>query len=237
MDDVAMTIGHDLKFNVARIYEELLQVHLIVSKCFLGLMTRAVESGFKAWLIMRSAHSAAAAAARCLDHHRVTKLLCDFHRLFLCLNDSIAAGRYRHADFTRSRTSSVLVAHRLHRTRGRADELDIAAFADFHEMRILGEEPIARMNRVNIADLGRAHDPIDFQITFKAGRRTDTDRFIGELDVQRIDVCLRIDRESANAEFLAGANYPQRDLSAISNENLLEHGTGRLSFANQRAPA
>src|SRR5512133_521679 len=121
-------------------------------------MTRAMESGFKAWFIMRSAHPAAAAAGGRLNHHRVTKLLCDFHRLILCLHDSIAAGRYRHADFARSRASSVLVAHRLHRTRGRADELDIAAFADFYEMRILSEELIAGMNRVNIADFGRVND-------------------------------------------------------------------------------
>ena len=46
MDDVAVAIGYDLKFNVARIYDELLQVDLIVSKCLLRLMTRAVESGF-----------------------------------------------------------------------------------------------------------------------------------------------------------------------------------------------
>src|SRR6478752_350364 len=140
MDDVAMAIGHDLKFNVARIDDKLFQIHLIAAKCFLRLMTRTVESGFKAGLIVRGAHPAAATAGGRLDHHRVTKLLCDFHRIFLCLNYSIAAGRYWHADFARSRASSVLVAHRLHRTRGRADELDIAAFADFHEMRILGEE-------------------------------------------------------------------------------------------------
>src|SRR5947208_2001852 len=208
MDDVATTIGHDLKFNVARVEDELFQIHLIVSKCFLSLMTRAVESGCKAWLIVRSAHSAAAAAAGRFNHHRVPELFCDSHRLILCLNDSIAAGGYRHAGFPRSRTSSVLVTHRLHRTRGGADELDVAAFADFHEMRILSEEPIAGMNRIYIADLRGAHDPIDFQITLKAGRRTNADRFIGELDVQRIDVCFRIDCEGANAEFVAGANHP-----------------------------
>src|SRR6266446_5591412 len=171
-------------------------------------MTRAMESGLKTWLIMRSAHPAAAAAGGRLNHHRVTKLLCDSHCLILCLNDSIATGRYRHAGFACSGTSSVLVAHRLHRTRGRADKLDVAAFADFHEMRVLSEEPIAGMNRVNIADLGRAHDPVDFQITLKAGRRTDADRFVGELNVQRIDVCFRIDCEGADAQLVAGANHP-----------------------------
>jgi hypothetical protein len=187
-----MAIGHDLKFNVARIEDKLFQIHLIVSKCFLRLMTRAMESGFKAGSLC-AARIPRPPRRRRLDHHRVTKLLCDFHRLFLCLNDSIAAGVTGTPTLRAAATSSVLVAHRLHRTRGRADELDVAAFADFHEMRILGEEPIAGMNRVNIADLGRAHDPIDFQITLKAGRGTDADRFIGELDVQRIDVCFRID--------------------------------------------
>src|SRR4029453_15834525 len=137
MDDVTMAIGHDLKFNVARVEDELFQIHLIVSKCFLRLMTRAMESGFKAGLIMRSAHAAAATAGSRLDHHRVPKFFRDLYRLVLCLDDSIAAGGYRYAGFARSGTSSVLVAHRLHRTRGRADELDIAAFANFHEMRIL----------------------------------------------------------------------------------------------------
>src|SRR5215470_10190391 len=111
MDDVAMAIGHDLKFNVARIYDELFEVHLIVSKCFLRLMARAVESGFKTWLIMCSAHPAAAATAGRLNHHRVPELLCDFHRFILCFNDSITAGRYWHAGFACGRTSSVLVAH------------------------------------------------------------------------------------------------------------------------------
>src|SRR5215469_3602695 len=119
MDDVAMAIGHDLKFNVARIYDKLFQVHLVVSKCFLRLMTRAVESGFKAWLIMRGAHPPATATAGRLNHYRVPELLCHFHRLILCLNDSIAAGRYRHTDFACSSTSGVFVAHGLHRTGGR----------------------------------------------------------------------------------------------------------------------
>src|SRR2546430_9995665 len=208
MHDVAMAISHDLKFNVARIEDELFQIHLTVPKCFLRLMPRAMESRLRVWLVVRSADAASTAAAGRFNHHRVPKFPCGFHRLSLCLDDSIAAGRYRHAGFARSRTSRVLVAHRLHRTRRRADELDVAAFADFHEMRILSEESVAGMNRINIADLGRAHYAIDPQITLKAGRRTDADRFIGELDVQRINVCFRIDCEGANAEFVAGANHP-----------------------------
>src|SRR5262249_52168524 len=116
VNDVAMAVGHDLKFNVARIDDELFQIDLIASKSFLRLMTSAVKSGFKTWFIMRSAHSATAAAGGCFNHHWITKLPRDFHRVILGLDDSIAARRYRHAGFARCRTSSVLVAHRLHRT-------------------------------------------------------------------------------------------------------------------------
>src|SRR5262245_51828304 len=132
---------------------------------------------------MRSPHPAATAAGSRFYHHWVAKFFCDFHRVVLCLDNSIAARRYRHAGFACSRTSSVLIAHRLHRTRGRSDELDVAAFADFHEMRVLSEESVAGVNRVNVANLGRAHDSIYSQITFKAGRRSDANCFIGELDM------------------------------------------------------
>src|SRR5690349_24020391 len=97
--------------------------------------------------------------------------------------------------------------------RGRADELDVAAFADFYEMRVLRQKSVAWMNRVNVAYFGRAHDPIDPQITVKAGSGTDANRFIGKVDVQRIDVRFRIDCERTNAQFITGANDSQGDLS------------------------
>ena len=125
-------------------------------------MTGAMEGRLQAGFIMRSAHPPAAATASRLYHHRITKLPCDLHRIFFCLNDSIAARSDRYASFACSRTSSVLIAHCLHRMRGRPDELDVTAFADFHEMRVLGEEAVTRMNRVDVADLGCAHDPIYF---------------------------------------------------------------------------
>jgi hypothetical protein len=56
-------------------------------------------------------------------------------------------------------------------------------------MRVLGKEPITGMNCIDIADLGCAHDAVDFQIAFRAWRRTDADGFICQLNMQRIDVC------------------------------------------------
>src|SRR5947208_10004424 len=148
-----MPVSHDLKFNVARIDNHLFQIHLLISECLLGFMTGAVEGRLQARFVMRSAHSPAAATANRLYHHRITKLPCDFYRIFLCLNDSIAARCNRYASLACSRTSSVLIAHCLHRMRGRPDELDVTAFADFHEMGVLGEEAVTWMNRFDVAVL------------------------------------------------------------------------------------
>ena len=106
---------------------------------------------------------------------------------------------------------------------GRPDELDFAALADLREMRVLGEKSVAGMDRIDVADFGRAHDAIDLQITIGARRRADADRFVGQLHMERIDVRLGVNRERADAEFLAGANDAQRDFAAIGDQDFFEH--------------
>src|SRR4029077_5956466 len=130
MDNVTMTIGNNLKFHMMRIDDELLEIDLVVSESFLGFMTGAVKSGPQGWFIVRHAHSASAPASGRFDHYRVTDFLCDFDRVVLCLDNSIASRCHGHAGFSRGAPRCILIAHRLHRLRRRPDELDIAAFTD-----------------------------------------------------------------------------------------------------------
>ena len=176
---------------------------------------------------MRRAHSAPAAAGDGLDHHRVADLFGDLDRLALGLDDPIAPRRDRHAGFARRGPGGILVAHRAHRGRRRPDELDVAALADLGEVRVLGQESVAGMNRVDVADFRRADDAIDLQITVGARGRADADRFVGQLHVERIDVRLGVDRQRADAEFLAGANDAERDFAAIGDEDFFEHAKWR----------
>src|SRR6266540_5154296 len=99
MHDVAMAVRDDLKFNVVRISDELFEIDLVIPKRFLRLVTRTMEGRFKAGLVVRGAHSTPARAGSRFDHHRVTDLLCDLHRLVFCLDDSVASRRYWHAGF------------------------------------------------------------------------------------------------------------------------------------------
>ena len=172
---------------------------------------------------MRRAHPAAAAAGDGFDHHRVTDFLRDLDRLlFVSTMPSLPGVTGTPALRAQARAEFLSPIARI-ALRRRPDELDFAALADFGEVRVLGQKSVAGMNRIDVADFGRAHDAIDLQITFRARRRADADRFVRQLDVQRIDVRLGINREGANAEFFAGANDAQRNFAAIGDQNFFEH--------------
>src|SRR5689334_102576 len=103
---------------------------------------------------MRRTHSTTPAPSNRLDHQRIAKFPGRSHCVFLGLDDSVTTRCDRHPRFARSGTGSVLVAHRLHRASRRPDKFDVAAFADFHEVRVLGEKSVAWMDRIYIADFG-----------------------------------------------------------------------------------
>src|SRR4029077_1935141 len=121
-------------------------------------------------------------------------------------NYAVASGRDGYTCSARKLPRQIFIAHRPHRTGRRPDEMNVTALAYFGEVRVLRQKSVTGMNRVDIAHLGSTHDAIDFQITFRARRRANANRFIRQLDVERIDIRFRIDREGANAKFSAGAN-------------------------------
>src|ERR1700746_3758451 len=63
----------------------------------------------------------------------------------------------------------------------------------------------------------------DIEIRIARSRRTNADRFIGELHMHRIGVGSRMDRHGRDAEFLSGAQNPQGNFATVGNENLVEH--------------
>ena len=79
------------------------------------------------------------------------------------------------------------------------------------------------MDRVGAGDLGRADDGRHVQIAVEAPRRADADVLVGEADVQRVLVGLRVDRHGLDAELAARADDAQRDLAAVRDQNLVEH--------------
>ena len=120
-----------------------------------------MESLNQAWIVVRDSHAAPAAARRGLDDDRILEGVCFLERLLLGIDDAMAAGGYGNSRLAHGFSGVGLVSHRPHLFRPGADECDITTFADFGKMCIFREEAVSRMDRIHIADLAYADDPLD----------------------------------------------------------------------------
>ena len=73
------------------------------------------------------------------------------------------------------------------------------------------------MDRLGIGQFRGTDNGIKIQVTLRTGCRTDADTLVGQLDMQRLTVCLRIDRNRLNAHLFAGANDADSDLATVCN--------------------
>jgi hypothetical protein len=137
--------------------------------------------------------------------------------LGLALDQPLAAGHGGHFDLLGQFPGGVFVAEQGHRLVGRPDELDLATAANLGEMRILGKETIARMNRLHVADFGRADDPIDLQIAVGGLGRTDAVGLVGQAQVGGAAIGFTEDGDRLDAQFAAGAKDAQSDFTTIGN--------------------
>jgi hypothetical protein len=118
-----------------------------------------------------------------------------------------------------------------------ADEFDADGLADFGEVGVLGEEPIAGMDGVCPGDLGRAQDVGNISVAESGVRRPDADLLVGCAHMKARGIGLGIDRDGLNAEFLTGTNYAERDLTAIGYQHFLEHASTPMWIEGRRLRA
>src|SRR5258708_11459720 len=79
------------------------------------------------------------------------------------------------------------------------------------------------MDRIYVRDFSRADHSRNVQVTQRELGRPDADRLVGEAHRQRVAVRLAINGDGADAQLLARADDAQGDLSAIGNQDFLEH--------------
>jgi hypothetical protein len=111
VDDLAVLVTEDLKFNMMGIDDQFLDVNIRVSEGLFRLHPCTVKSLHKASFIVGHAHPATATASDRFDHHGVSDLACDLDRFLLIGNDAIAAGRDGNTSFFGAFAGAVLVTH------------------------------------------------------------------------------------------------------------------------------
>ena len=149
VDRILVLVGQDLDFDMARVLEELLHVDRRVAEGCAGLGAGHGDRAVQRRLGMHHPHAAATAAAGGLDDHRITHRPGNLHDFLGIVGQCALGARHdRHARFAHGVLGRHLVAHQADRVGARADEDESALFDPLGEVRILGQEAVARMDRL-----------------------------------------------------------------------------------------
>ena len=105
----------------------------------------------------------------------------------------------------------------------RTDECDLVLVENIRETRVLGQKTVAWMNGVSAGDLACSDDRGNVEIAVARRRRPDAYALIGQLDVHRVLVGGRIDRNGRDAELLGRTQDSERNLAPVGDQDFIEH--------------
>ena len=149
---------------------------------------------------MDHAHAATAAARARLDEHGVADFAGNAKNFLRIIGQStVAAGNAGNARIDHRLFGVDLVAHQTDGCRSRADKRQTGLRDALGKIRILGQEAEARMNGLTAGSQRRRNDIIHIQVAVRRTGRTDADRFVRDLRVQRFAVSLGVNGHRDNA--------------------------------------
>ncbi len=207
----ALTIAQHLDLDVAGALQQSLDVESAVAEGGLGLGPRHREEVLELVGRAGDAHALAAAAGGRLDHDREANLLGRFACRARIVYRIFSPGDHRDPGFGHRPARGDLVAHLPDLRGGRPDEHEVGGLADLCELGVLGEEPVAGVNRIGASDLSRRGRP-------------DADVLVRETHVQRLAIGLGMHGYGRDAELAAGTYDAERDFPAISDQDFLKQG-------------
>ena len=180
--------------------------------------------------LVHDAHPAAAAAEARLDHQRDSRsraasAATSAGSVSAC---SVPGTVGTPADCA-SRLAAVLSPNASSCSGVGPDERDAGVLARARERRVLRQEAVARMNRVDALRLGDRDDRLDVEIRahrLAALRRADEERLVGLEAVQREAVFVAVDRDGPQPEFGGGPEAADGDFRAVGDEQFPHSGDG-----------
>ena len=226
MNGVALRVAEHLNLDVARLGEIFLEIDGIAAERGPGFDPGGVDRLRNVVGTPGDLHAAAPSARRSLDDHRIADRGCDLARFGFVPDGALGARDARDPETLGGAFGLDLVAHHADVLGPRADEHDVVLLQDFRETRVLGQKAVARMNGVGAGDLARRDNGGNVEITVARRRRADAHALIGELDVHRVPVGGRIDRDGRDAELLGRTHDPERDFAPVGDQDLIEHRGG-----------
>ena len=223
VDDVAVRIAEHLDLDVPRRFDVALQQHPVAAERAGGLALAALQRGQEFIGTADDAHALAAAAVGGLDHQREAdafRLPCQQVRRLVLAG---IAGHHGNPGGLHQLLGTGLAAHLPHRGRLRADEHDAGRFHRFGELRVLAQEPVARMDGLRAAAPGDLQDRVAAQVAVLRPRPADRPGLVGQTHVLRAGIGFGEHRHGADAQPARGTDHPAGDLAAVGNQDRVEH--------------
>jgi hypothetical protein len=224
VDDVPVLVTHDLKLDVPRTLQVLLDIHITVPKRGQRLGARQLKGPREVVGVAGHAHALSPASRRGLDDHGKANGLRELQRRFRIVDRPRRPRNDRHTDLHHRLSGGGFVPHEPNLLRRRSDKRHVGRGAGLGELGVLGEETVAGMDCVGPRDLGRGDDARDAEVRLARRRGTDADVVVGETDMERLAVGLGIHGHGLNAQLPTRADDPQRDFAAVRDQHLSKHG-------------
>ncbi|MCY1397606.1 hypothetical protein D9M71_126150 [compost metagenome] len=219
---VAEGVGEDLRFDVLRVDDALLEEDFRRAERLGGFGNHARVGLFQLGARVAATDATTATTGGGLEHHRVADAVTFAQGLFEVGDVAFGAGGDRYAGLDHAAARFGLVAHAAdHFGRG-TDELDPALGADIRQLGVFGEETVARVQGVAAGLDRQIHQFARVQVS-RQGVITDAVSLIGALDVQGVPVGIGVDGHRADAHFGASAHDADGDLTTVGDQDFLDH--------------
>ena len=196
---IAVVIAQNLHLDMARIVNIFFHVQAAVTEVGDSLCSGAVVRVLEVLDALRHADALAAAAGGRLEHDRIADALGLGDGFVKITQRAVRAERDRNACGDRVALCLGFVAHQTDGCRSRADKRQTGLRDALGKIRILGQEAEARMNGLTAGSQRRRNDIIHIQVAVRRTGRTDADRFVRDLRVQRFAVSLGVNGHRDNA--------------------------------------
>ena len=236
VDQVAVLVAQHLHLDVLGANHQLLDEHRVVAERLARLGLRARDRLLELRLGSHHAHAAPAAAACRLDEHGVAHLGREGPCVIHAVDGLGRAGHHRHPRLLGDLASGDLVAQRVDGLGRGADELDAGVAALARERGPLGQQPIPRVDGVDLVVLGQRHDLVLGQVgRHRIQPPAHQVRLVRLVAVQVDPVLLREDRDGPDAELGAGAEHANGDLATVGAHHAAKASgvMGRLICADE----
>ena len=222
-NDIAVSVGNDLHFNVARIGHIAFEKDICIREIAPGFPGASLKGFFELIRCERNAKSASAATAGCLHGNGITVRVSPDACL---INGRNRIGRARHDRHTRLHRDiprGDFVTKRAHRCCRRSREGDARLNHAFRERGIFGKKTVAGMNDRGAGANRDIQNGRNIEIRERRAFRNPVG-IVGRKHMARRFLTRSIDGNRSETKLTAGPDDPEGDFAAIGNQNTRRNG-------------